>query len=263
MKVKRSLFGEVDHEALKIDLRQELKRDVEERSKMWNFNFFDFLPMGKENGLDWKPISTPVVRYEPGSSLVTSICDRDSFKSIGLLERIHPSASTNIREPENCTEKSLDLDSEKRLDKDTEAKSTAPSESSITSNSQTRSSPDLVESREADHDGRSPKQIDEDDDVRILKIVTVSPTPTRKSNNPPAKESKSIRFSNRLKANSPSTVSSSLKRKRSIQTNTIHDYMKQKKPRRMSLDSTKPKLISTRSSTSHLFNTRQNTAILS
>ena len=87
-KVCRSLFGEVDHEATKKDMQREMLEDMQQRSQLWNFDFENYIPMGKENGLNWVGCPSDVAEFKirPGISLVTSFTARDSFSKNSLTE---------------------------------------------------------------------------------------------------------------------------------------------------------------------------------
>ena len=44
-KAKRSLFGTVDHDQIRDDLRRELRLITEEKKQKWNFDFENFQPL--------------------------------------------------------------------------------------------------------------------------------------------------------------------------------------------------------------------------
>lgn len=115
-KVKRSLFGEVDHEEVKKDLEREFKETLEEKSKLWNFDFEKYCPRGDivENGLQWTAypiteqsmeerrsyVSTSFNESIPTTRLVTTteIITNISRKSISPAKNILSSATPDVIE---------------------------------------------------------------------------------------------------------------------------------------------------------------------
>lgn len=73
-KVCRSLFGEVDHDEVKKDLEREFKENLQQKSKLWNFDFGKYCPRDDVNGLKWTSHPAPITEYtiQAGRSLVTS-----------------------------------------------------------------------------------------------------------------------------------------------------------------------------------------------
>ena len=104
-KVSRSLFGETDHEEVKKDLEREYNELLQEKSKLWNFDFDKYepreeTPQQQQNdsmNLKWLPYRTTTVEHtiEKNKSLITSTSQ--DFTTIQYCPRI----STTTRHGEN------------------------------------------------------------------------------------------------------------------------------------------------------------------
>ena len=58
-KVKKCLFGPVNHEQLQEDLRKELGTDLQEMNKKYDFNFKEGTPLnlkGEEARYEWRAV---------------------------------------------------------------------------------------------------------------------------------------------------------------------------------------------------------------
>lgn len=76
-KVNRSLFGEVDHEEVKKDLQREYQETLQQKSKLWNFDFDKYCPkevIKNTTGLEWIPYTSSKTEYsiKENTSLVSS-----------------------------------------------------------------------------------------------------------------------------------------------------------------------------------------------
>ena len=98
-KVSRSLFGETDHEEVKKDLEREYNQLLQEKSKLWNFDFDKYEPRDEtpqkqqhenENGfnLKWIPYRSSRVEHsiEKNKSLITSTSQ--DFTTVQYCPRI-------------------------------------------------------------------------------------------------------------------------------------------------------------------------------
>uniref|UniRef100_A0A7M5WLJ9 Cyclin-dependent kinase inhibitor domain-containing protein n=1 Tax=Clytia hemisphaerica TaxID=252671 RepID=A0A7M5WLJ9_9CNID len=95
-KVSRSLFGEVDHDEVKRDLEREYKELLDEKTKLWNFNFERYQPrVDTESKLKWIPYSSPVTEHsiKSQSSLITS---STSCQTIDYTSRFQRPADANL-----------------------------------------------------------------------------------------------------------------------------------------------------------------------
>ena len=104
-KVSRSLFGETDHEEVKKDLEREYKDLLQEKSKLWNFDFDKYEPREEkqqqqsgDSNLTWIPYisSTTVHSIEKNKSLITSTSQ--DFTTVEYCPRM---TSTNFNKREN------------------------------------------------------------------------------------------------------------------------------------------------------------------
>ena len=95
-KVSRSLFGEVNHEEVKKDLEREYKELLEEKTKLWNFDFERYQPRtDTESKLKWIPYSSPVTEHSIRSqtSLITS---STSCQTIDYTSRFQKPADATL-----------------------------------------------------------------------------------------------------------------------------------------------------------------------
>lgn len=111
-KVSRSLFGETDHEEVKKDLEREYNELLQEKSKLWNFDFDKYEPREEtpqqheqqQNGgmnLKWIPYRTTTVEHsiEKNKSLITSTSQ--DFTTVQYCPRI--ATATTRRENRTTT----------------------------------------------------------------------------------------------------------------------------------------------------------------
>lgn len=93
--VCRSLFGPVDHDQLRRDLKQRLKEITEQDSRRWNFNFQSDTPLPGRFQWEEIPADCTAVLYQESAQLKDSVCEDDD-----RLSDREESAGTD---QENCS----------------------------------------------------------------------------------------------------------------------------------------------------------------
>lgn len=111
--VRRSLFGPVDHEQLRRELRQRLKEMSEQDSRRWNFNFQTDTPLDGRFQWEEVPLDSAAALYQesadrPGATAVCpagtgtdtedrlSAADQENCSSISNT-RLRPAEETPVR----------------------------------------------------------------------------------------------------------------------------------------------------------------------
>lgn len=101
--VRRSLFGPVDHEQLRRELRQRLKEMSEQDSRRWNFNFQTDTPLDGRFQWEEVPPDSAAALYQesadrPGTDTQDrlSAADQENCSSISNT-RLRPAEETPVR----------------------------------------------------------------------------------------------------------------------------------------------------------------------
>ncbi|XP_075881730.1 cyclin dependent kinase inhibitor 1Ca isoform X2 [Nelusetta ayraudi] len=106
--VRRSLFGPVDHEQLRRELRQRLKEMSEQDSRRWNFNFQADTPLDGRFQWEEVPLDCAAALYQesadrPGATDTDtdtedrlSAADQENCSSISNT-RLRPAEETPVR----------------------------------------------------------------------------------------------------------------------------------------------------------------------
>lgn len=98
--VCRSLFGPVDHEQLRRDLKLRLKEIAEEDSRRWNFNFQTDTPL--PGRFEWEEIPTDraAALYQDSAPLQDAVCSSNTEEEDDRLSDREGGAETD---QENCS----------------------------------------------------------------------------------------------------------------------------------------------------------------
>ncbi|KAL3267115.1 hypothetical protein HHI36_011255 [Cryptolaemus montrouzieri] len=86
-KVKRILFGPVDHEETQRFVTQELERELTHHSERWNFDFKHERPLSPNGAYEWKP-ATPVKLAKPLKRRPSSEMEFDNHDLYCLPDQI-------------------------------------------------------------------------------------------------------------------------------------------------------------------------------
>jgi len=101
-KVNRSLFGEVDHEEVKKDLQREYQETLQQKSKLWNFDFDKYCPreVTKDStSLEWVPYHSSKTEYsiKENTSLVSSLLNDCNTKTHEIRRQMYQKSSPVTR----------------------------------------------------------------------------------------------------------------------------------------------------------------------
>lgn len=105
LSVRRCLFGPVDHEVVRNDLRREMKSQTDSSSRKWNFDFEKNTPL--EGRFLWSKMNTTPEQYNESQSTVCNAristesclttntmkvlgCTKSSLKSTSKVDRNQP-----------------------------------------------------------------------------------------------------------------------------------------------------------------------------
>lgn len=103
LNVRRCLFGPVDHETVRNDLRREMKSQSESSARKWNFDFEKNTPL--EGRFLWSRMNTTPEKY---SESKTTVCNTRISTESGL--------TTNTTKVLGCVKSSLKNTSKVRRD---------------------------------------------------------------------------------------------------------------------------------------------------
>uniref|UniRef100_UPI0037E744EA cyclin dependent kinase inhibitor 1Ca n=1 Tax=Semicossyphus pulcher TaxID=241346 RepID=UPI0037E744EA len=98
--VCRSLFGPVDHEQLRRDLKQRLKEIAEQDSRRWNFNFQTDTPMCGRFQWEEIPADCAATVYQESTELKDKVVCSPNKEDDNRLSDREESAKTD---QENCS----------------------------------------------------------------------------------------------------------------------------------------------------------------
>ncbi|XP_049456442.1 cyclin-dependent kinase inhibitor 1Ca [Epinephelus fuscoguttatus] len=99
--VCRSLFGPVDHEQLRRDLKLKMKEITEQDSRRWNFNFQAETPLPGRFQWEWEemPADRAAAVYQESAQIKGDVCPSHTEEEDRLSER-EEGAGTD---QENCS----------------------------------------------------------------------------------------------------------------------------------------------------------------
>ncbi|XP_070761400.1 cyclin dependent kinase inhibitor 1Ca [Enoplosus armatus] len=97
--VCRSLFGPVDHEQLRRDLKLKLKEITEQDGRRWNFNFQTETPLPGRFQWEEIPADCAAALYQESAQPKDAVCASDTEEGVRLSDR-EESAGTD---QENCS----------------------------------------------------------------------------------------------------------------------------------------------------------------
>ncbi|XP_070687740.1 cyclin dependent kinase inhibitor 1Ca [Pempheris klunzingeri] len=97
--VCRSLFGPVDHDQLRRDLKQRLKEISEQDSRRWNFNFQSETPLAGR--FQWEEIPTHCAAafYQESDQLKEAVCPSNTEGD----DRLSDPGESSGTDQENCS----------------------------------------------------------------------------------------------------------------------------------------------------------------
>ncbi|XP_042341546.1 cyclin-dependent kinase inhibitor 1Ca [Plectropomus leopardus] len=96
--VCRSLFGPVDHEQLRRDLKQRMQEITEQDSRRWNFNFHTDTPLPGRFQWEEIPADCAAAVYQESAQIKDSVCPSHTEEEDRLSEE-----DAGTRDQENCS----------------------------------------------------------------------------------------------------------------------------------------------------------------
>ena len=103
--VKRNLFGTLDHQQIQDDLKRELKRITDEKSRKWNFDFENFKPL--PGRFKWERVGK---RLQTRRSPTEQALSAENICQTRTVEPVHVSTRYNLRTREKELEHISDLE---------------------------------------------------------------------------------------------------------------------------------------------------------
>ncbi|XP_040896348.1 cyclin-dependent kinase inhibitor 1Ca [Toxotes jaculatrix] len=97
--VCRSLFGPVDHDQLRRDLKLKLKEITEQDSRRWNFNFQAEMPL--PGRFEWEeiPAERASAFYQESAQVKDAVCSSNTEEDERLIDREESEGT----DQENCS----------------------------------------------------------------------------------------------------------------------------------------------------------------
>nr|XP_046250706.1 cyclin-dependent kinase inhibitor 1Ca [Scatophagus argus] len=95
----RSLFGPVDHDQLRRELKQKLKEITEQDSRRWNFNFQTETPLAGRFQWEEIPADCAAALYQESAQLKDAVCPSQTEDD----DRLSDSEESMGTDQENCS----------------------------------------------------------------------------------------------------------------------------------------------------------------